>query len=402
MLAAPGSRRPDGQAHAAALVGRSSPGETPVVGILIDRERAKTVLLDEATEEAKGLAVDAGWQQDIEQLSDACDSSSRTHIAMLGTALLAKATRLDVDALAVKEGAPTPGAYSARGLGHGVLVPQAPILGIHLGVTGREPLNNQPYLQVRRATLEDLLPRIHSHAQTAVRLLVALLQRLDQVATEQEARMALRAFIRVRRQRQPHYPPATATEGRMPPPELLARIERLVAGDSEGGKRAQAVVAGLMDAVGNPSLVEVGRINDPDRHFAGDVGVLRAAADRQWERVFEVRDKAVSEGDVRLFAQKLIEASLPRGALLAVARNQTRLDTAETEEWAAHHGVQLLVFFSWQDVVEQVLFWGAPDPWVAAGSAFQSIRERLIEMEASEAAVALWCGAEGGPDAPPA
>jgi len=362
------------------------------VGLQIDRDLAKQVLLEEAAAEAQGLLVAERWQQAIEELSDACEASSRTHIAMLGTALLAKATRLDVDALAVKEGAHTPGAYSARGLGHGVLVPSAPLLGIHLGVTGREPLNNQPYFRVQRATLEDLLPLVRSHAQKPVRLLVALLEQLDKVSSEQEARSALRAFIRVRRKRQPHYPPATATEGRMPPGELVARIERLVAGDSEGGKRAQAVVAGLMDAVSNPTLVEVDRINDPDRHLAGDVGVLRALSDRVWERVFEVRDKAVAASDLLLFTQKLIEANLPRGAMLAVARNQPRFATTEAEEWAANHGVQLVVLFGWREVVEQALFWSSPDPMVAAGSAFQSIRERLIEMEASEAAVALWCG----------
>lgn len=360
------------------------------MSILIDREQARRILLEEAEAEAQGQAIPGAWVSAIEAFSDACEASSRTHVAMLGTAMLAKATRLDADALAVKEGASTPGAYSARGLGHTVLVPSAPLLGIHLGVTGREPLNNQPYFRVQRATLAELLPLVRSHAQTPVRLLVSLLEQLDQVATEQEARLALRAFIRVRRLRQPYYPQASLAEGQMPPPELLARIERLVASDSEGGKRAQSVVAGLMDAVADPALVEADRINDPDRHFAGDVGVLRPGEGRQWERVFEVRDKVVAAADLLLFARKLVEGQVARGAMVAVAQGQAPLASHEAEGWAADHGVDLVVFVGWRALVEQALFWGSREPMVAAGLAFQHIRQRLIELEASEKAVALW------------
>lgn len=57
-----------------------------------------------------------------------------------------------MDVFAVKVGAEGEGAYSARGLGHGVLVPLAAELGINLGVTGREPLNNQPYFRIKRVS----------------------------------------------------------------------------------------------------------------------------------------------------------------------------------------------------------------------------------------------------------
>jgi hypothetical protein len=41
-------------------------------------------------------------------------------------------------------------AYSARTLCHTVLVPLAAELGFNIGVTGREPLDNQPYLRMTR------------------------------------------------------------------------------------------------------------------------------------------------------------------------------------------------------------------------------------------------------------
>jgi hypothetical protein len=40
-------------------------------------------------------------------------------------------------------------AFSARALAENVLVPLSAELGISLGVTGRQPLNNQPYFRCR-------------------------------------------------------------------------------------------------------------------------------------------------------------------------------------------------------------------------------------------------------------
>jgi hypothetical protein len=97
--------------------------------------------------------IDSLWRSRIEELSRLCEiGKARTHVAFLGTSILARATDATVDLFAIKptrhdgEG----DAYCARNLCERVLVPLAAELGIHLGVTGRQPLNNQPYFRINR------------------------------------------------------------------------------------------------------------------------------------------------------------------------------------------------------------------------------------------------------------
>src|SRR5690349_11063809 len=74
---------------------------------------------------------------------------SKTFTAMLGTALLAKATDPAVDPFALKA-RDIPNAYSARSLCKDVLVPLSVRANVNLGSTGREPLNNQPFFRHER------------------------------------------------------------------------------------------------------------------------------------------------------------------------------------------------------------------------------------------------------------
>ncbi|QEH81580.1 hypothetical protein EIK56_27230 [Sphingomonas sp. C8-2] len=55
----------------------------------IDRKIARGVLYEEAAKAAAGY-VDQSWVQPIEALSEAVTGKSLTHIAFLGTAILAK------------------------------------------------------------------------------------------------------------------------------------------------------------------------------------------------------------------------------------------------------------------------------------------------------------------------
>ena len=110
----------------------------------IHRAIATTVLREEAAKAEEG-PVDASWSAKIERLSQLCsDGRSMTHIAFLGTTMLAKAVSLEADLYAIKpkHAQDSDKAFSARTLCHGVFVPLAAELGINLGVTGREPLNN--------------------------------------------------------------------------------------------------------------------------------------------------------------------------------------------------------------------------------------------------------------------
>jgi hypothetical protein len=92
------------------------------------------------------------WVDKVETLSQFCEKGvSKTHIAFLGTAMLAKCINMKADLLAIKpnHSKDNPYAFSARSLCHSVLVPLAAEIGFSLGVSGREPLNNQPYFRMK-------------------------------------------------------------------------------------------------------------------------------------------------------------------------------------------------------------------------------------------------------------
>src|SRR2546422_8444253 len=271
----------------------------------INRYRAAEIFREEA-EHAESGDLDVSWVEKVEELSRLCQEGvSKTHIAFLATAMLAKSVNREADLFAIKpEHAPnSPRAFSARTLCHPVIVPMAAELGINIGVTGREPLNNQPYF--RMTYLGDGTP-VHAGGRAAFNYMLELIRELQDSPDEASARTALRAFIAVRRRYQPRY---TDFEGEVAiaPYALAAAITRFVLDNSERGKRAQAVVAGLMDVFAGPTRVESGRINDPSRRYPGDVCVRSAEDPNTWEKAIEVRDKPVVVSDVQIFANRCIE-----------------------------------------------------------------------------------------------
>src|SRR2546422_663772 len=178
------------------------------------------------------------WVRRVRRLSKLCETGPRTHIAMLGTALLAKATEPTVDVFALKMSAKTEGAYSARSLAKDVLAANAPRLQIDLGVTGREPLNNQPYF--RGSRIDDSLARVvRRDARPAfdyVRESLGVLKGLSQ----NDAELALRAFLQVRHKSKVQYKLPAGLSGIIET-SFSRAVATFVQEDSEGGKRAQAV-----------------------------------------------------------------------------------------------------------------------------------------------------------------
>lgn len=357
------------------------------MGIRFDRSETESVIRTAAAAADRG-EFDQGWFKKVETLSDLCRAAWKTHIAFLGTAMVAKAVRLDVDLCAIKptRAKDNPGAYSPRSLCHNVLVPLAAELGISLGVTGREPLNNQPYFRIVR--LGDGTP-VHARSLPAFGYTVELIEELGAVSTSGEALNALAAFIAERRRHRVEYA-VPQGESSITPEGLATAIGALVREDSEGGRRAQAVVAGLMDAFAGPERVESGRINDPSRRYPGDVCVRAVAPTGSWEKALEVRDKPVSISDVRIFGAKCARMGVQEAAVVAVADGQTPLDIVALVPWASDLGIGMTVFNTWHDIVDQALFWADEPKPLAARRAVRHIHERLIAVEASASAVELW------------
>jgi hypothetical protein len=354
----------------------------------ISKAAAMAVLREEARLAEKG-PVDAGWEAKVERISKLCvDGVSKTHITFLGTAMLAKSVNRKADLYAIKPKL-APGnknAFSARTLCHGVIVPIAAELGISLGVTGREPLNNQPYFRMTR--LGDKTP-VHAGGRAAFDYMLELVKELSVLKNEARARVALRAFIAVRSRYQPRY---TILVGKasVTPERLAALIADFVREDSEGGKRAQATVAGLIDVFAGTGRVESGRINDPSRKYPGDVCIRMAEDPEQWEKAFEVRDKPMSVSDVQIFGKKCVDMGVREAAAVMLADNQSPLDAHALSAWASSYGIGLTLFHGWEMVVDQVLFWAELPKPDAAILAVERIEARLIAVEASLKAVKRW------------
>lgn len=332
--------------------------------------------------------IDQEWQACVAELSRLCEvGKARTHIAFLGTSILARATDPTVDLFAIK---PTRHdgkgeAYCARNLCEQVLVPLAAEIGIHLGVTGRQPLNNQPYFRINR--LGDDTSVRKGGAKAAFDFAVELVHRLQVMNGTEEARRALRAFIAVRRGFQPRY--VTAKGAIVVTPKSLTHcIAALVGEDSEGGRRAQAVVAGLFDVFAGQDRVESGRINDPSRKYPGDV-CIGSFVDG-WEKAIEVRDKPVRESDVYIFGKKCVDMGVREAAIVMASSNQEPLDDEALATWAAGYGIGLTLFYGWSQFVDQALFWAQSSKPEAAISAVERIEARLIAVESSPAAVESW------------
>ncbi|WP_392354038.1 restriction endonuclease, SacI family [Brevundimonas sp. LF-1] len=353
----------------------------------IDRNRAVEILRAAAAKAAQGL-VDDAWLERMETFSKLCeDGTSKTHIAFLGTALIAKAVdpRADLYAIKPAHAGDNPNAFSARSLAHGVLVPLAAELGFSIGVTGREPLNNQPYFRMTR--LDDGTP-VHAGGRPAFDYMLNLIGMLQSV-DEAEAATALAAFIAVRRRYIVRYGDA-GDQGALTPAQLLGAIEALVGEDAEGGRRAQAVAAGLFDVVFGADRVESGRINDPSRKYPGDVCVRSAEDPDVWEKAVEVRDKPVSLSDIHVFGAKCLAMGVLDAAVLMASNRQTTLDKDAAEAWADERGLGLTLFCGWPVLVEQALYWSAAAKPEAALAAIGFIRDRLITVEASPNAVETW------------
>lgn len=349
---------------------------------------AAVAVLREAAKRATEGKASSDWRGKVEKLSTLCEAANvRTHLALLVTSMLAKACDANADLIAFKpDHAPgNANAYSARSLCHGVVVPLAAELGFSIGVTGREPLNNQPYFRMER--LDDGTPVLGA-SKPAFKYLLALVEEL-QTYNEAGAKEALAAYVAVMRTKVVQYD-ASADGIEIHVRRLVNLIEKFVSEDSEGGRRAQAVVAGLLDVFAGVVRVESGRINDPSRKYPGDVCVRSAKDPERWERAFEVRDKPASVSDMQIFARKCLTFGLREAAIVMVSSKQPPINDDALATWAEENGVVLTLFYGWHEIVLQSLFWSAPLTSVAATMAIGTIHERLKGVEASPAAVQRW------------
>lgn len=357
----------------------------------LDYDRALAIL-EEETQASLAGELDELWVARVRAVCDAIEEKGKTIIAALGTAMLAKATDLGADPFALKVGDGAPGAYSARALCKDVLAAHAPRLRLDLGVSGREPLNNQPF--VGEARIAPDLP-VHSKSRPAFDLLLGVLGQLAALGSEPEARAALRAFLYVRAK--PELAPEEVELGGLRTWGALSEaLAKFAAEDAEGGKRAQAAVAAVLDAVYGAERVCLARINDPDRRFPCDVGVLARAPEEgreppALERVFEVRQKPVLDTDLHHMIGKVAQRGVSRAAMLALAaRGQGALDLGSAESMAAGAGVTLRVYVGWRGWLDECAFWCPAPEREAVARVNERVFARAKQIEVSLGGLHHW------------
>lgn len=354
----------------------------------VDLGRAATLLREEGARANEGEA-DPRWVAAVRELSEACEKIGvRTYVAFLGTAMLGKAADIRNDAYSVKIGEdPVEGAYNARDLCRDVLKPIAVELGANLGVTGREPLNNMPFFRMVR--ILDPVP-VAKRAMPLLQMLKRIVADIDAITDEAEARAALRAFIYVRKGYQPTYT-VLGEAASLTVDEFIRTISEFVLENSEGGRRAQAIVAGVLDACAGQERVETKRVNDPSRHYPGDVCVSgESVGGVWWEKAFEVKDRSVPRSEVLVFGERCLVGGVREAAVVAVSPSQQPLDIPGINGWAARFGIGLTVFQGWDAFVRQALFWAQSPQPEAVLEAIPYIHQRLIDLEVSQDGVARW------------
>lgn len=317
----------------------------------------------------------------LERAGKVGQSPSKTFIAMLGTALLAKATDARVDPFSLKT-RDHPTAYSARSLCKDVLVPAAVQAGIHIGTTGREPLNNQPFFRHERVAPDmHVRPSVRTHLDYLCDVLEAI-RALD----EQQAVHALAAFLRVRITEGPRRAAPLVIERQVGVPELVEATARFISTDPENGKRGQALVAACLDLVFED--IRTTRVFDPSRHWPGDVVVF--TADKIVLAV-EVKQRPASSTELLQFAERCREMGVHRAIAATLDPDQEPLyvDELRKDAWR-RFDVHLSVLEDASAVIHSALTWTGRPLAEALEELPQLMASRLEEVEVSAEGLEAW------------
>ena len=201
--------------------------------------------------------------------------------------------------------------------------------------------------------------------------------------SSEQAEAAMAAFIAVRKKHVPKY--ASIEASKMSLNKIISVVTEFVSSNSEGGRRAQAVAAGLVDVYAGSENVLSGKINDPSRKFPGDICVL--STDLTWQKCFEVRDKPVRESDVIIFARKCAAMGVSEAAVVMTSPKQVKIDLSN---WAEKRGIGLTLFYGWSDLAIQSFFWSEISSPEAAIFAVKCIYSRLKEVEVKSSSIEEW------------
>ena len=376
------------------------------MSISLDHSAAKEILFEQSSNARRGKMTDVSskWLQLVQQLGELCPhGKSATVIAALGTAILAKATNVEVDIYSLLDRGESANSYSARSLADNVWARHRAELDIDLGANGTNPLNNTPFIGKTRI---DDISGVRN--RKGWEFFLECMTELQKTNSSVQCQEALRGFI-IARSRSLVSPLDFAPEiGDQLTQSLLIRIiEDFVYANSEGGRRAQAAAAAMLDSAFGELHVVVGVINDPDRRAPLDVSVkyndngttskanvgehssissLRSKISSNsscsiYHTAFEVKDKPIEDYHIRSSIEKTLKDHAVRNLVfVAVSRNQVADEFDNVVQWAAKRGVKISVFCRWTDLYTACKCFAPVDGTIFEGKVFRRFIERCQEL----------------------
>lgn len=343
----------------------------------VDHQQALAVLEHAAAVAASDQPVPVVWESRTSALAEM--RSNKGAIAVLGTALLAKATNPAIDALSLHEKS-GPNGYAARHLASHILAAHADSLGYALGTSAPDPLAGSPWFNAMRV---DLITKWRKPARAHADQLISWLSSL----TADEAPDALVAFLRVRMAVAAHLREqrAAAFAGEAPVSftELADTLTPFVQINPEEGRRGTAAVAAAYAAAGFAAHARV--VNDPgqtDIDVHGPDGFLIG---------IEVKQKPATDKDAIDIAAGARSAGAARALLCALDPAQPRLDVARLRRRAdAEYGVALDIIFSVEEVLMRAMFSSRVSPARFLSQYAEALAVYLSVLQASPEAQARW------------
>jgi SacI-like restriction endonuclease len=290
--------------------------------------------------------VSALWEQRTRQLASM--RSNKGAIAVLGTALLAKATNPAIDALSLHERSGADG-YQARTLAREVLAANADRLGYALGTDGPDPLAGSPWFgPLRIDRIDKWRRKARAHADNLINWLGTL--------KPEEAHDALAAFLRVRiaeaEQRKQQRALAFSGQATVSFDELVATLKPFIELQPEEGRRGAAAVAAAFAAAGHEVVARI--VNDPGQT---DVDIL--GKDGSVAIGIEVKQRPATEKDALDLAAGAQAIGATKALLCALDPTQRPLDARRLRTRAdLDHAVVLDIVYTVEQLLLLALFSG--------------------------------------------
>lgn len=300
------------------------------MGIKLE-DQALLLTLDDALALARSTEdLPAVWVARVERLGDL---GIKTYIAALGGAFLAKATDPRVDSLA-QDGAAGPRGYSLRKAAE--FLARQNNGRYDLGAKGSWPLNNRPFLGAPARI--DEFTKISGRARPAYEAFLDALRDLNRLERP-EALAALAAFLRVRMAVQEAEREAVRAVREMDSDvsleDLVGIVDRFVRVAPEGGRRAQALSAAILDCAFED--VELQPINSP---HPGDVRIM---SDGQIVLAVEAKQLPVGEAVASELSREAAGLGADLALLVVIAEKHAPLDRERIQREALRDDGTLLV-----------------------------------------------------------